>query len=739
MTHPQQIADVPAKSVEQANYGQDSTLTGLSITSAEDNKLFIKDKSSTGNIKTIDLSLVDIYKREQNDDHAYGPDRRDDSLKYKAHDEVKASAELRFDNLDPKGVIATDRLDLQVRNTTVENLSAKRNLNVRENEPKSNSSREDTTRPEKANAVDYLVKPGDNIAKIAKQLAGKDATPQEIDRLGKEIAKLNGWKDGGPALYPGERINVPADKAQLSKTGEQQQREAREKLTKEAEEKFKNDPAKLEAFKENMRLFEQRAKRDKLSPVEIAKTYTEINRLLEAKGDRPLKPEQRKDIAEQIMRQAADPTTIDQGQHNTCNMTTVESRMYTRNPSDAARLVTDVALTGQYVATDGRRVRLNPGAHDEARHAETYDGGRSHASEIFQVAAVNLHIHQENRRTNPPGQLRYEQHPVKPGTRDTGERIIDYGVKPPKVMDYHPKIYDYNLGNLRDVYAAITGKSEKGIVIAHDGPMVDTSDGVTRINSERQLNEELAKAKREGKLPLIVTVDTAMEPFWTDSGAGSAGGSGGKHVVTITDYTPGRPAKVTIDNSWGKGADHDATRPITVHVLYQAIKDKDHAINVLEKDVKAAKEAGRPDTYSELDLAGLKRQENRISAADYEKEIVRLSKEVGKMPHGEQRVKTVEKLRGAMNQLEPDAALRILREQKKDGMLTTEQYKDEIDNQAYRMLVLQWKGKRDGTWSSNGQIVFEKGVKELMESIKDFTPEEIRRLRDYLKGRRQGA
>jgi predicted lipoprotein len=62
-----------------------------------------------------------------------------------------------------------------------------------------------------------------------------------------------------------------------------------------------------------MRLFEERAERDNLSPTEIAKTYKEIDRLLEAKGDKPLKPEQRKDLAEQIMRQAADPTTIDQG------------------------------------------------------------------------------------------------------------------------------------------------------------------------------------------------------------------------------------------------------------------------------------------------------------------------------------------------------------------------------------------------------------------------------------------
>ena len=47
-----------------------------------------------------------------------------------------------------------------------------------------------------------------------------------------------------------------------------------------AEEKFKDDPAKLKQFKENMRLFEERAGRDNLSPTEIAKTYKEIDRRL---------------------------------------------------------------------------------------------------------------------------------------------------------------------------------------------------------------------------------------------------------------------------------------------------------------------------------------------------------------------------------------------------------------------------------------------------------------------------
>lgn len=756
MTSTRQTPELHEKKAEQVAGQSDSVLGSQAITKPEDNRIFLADKSPSAGVKSLDLGKVDIYQAHPGSDHAFGPDRRPNILEDKSTKEVKASVELRFDNFDKISLTSAEKLDFsnnrsidisklsqqKLENTgadaKIERTLPEKNLSEKELLDKVLPGKEpaEKVKSDKAAIDEYIVKPGDSLAKIAKQLTGKDGTPQDTERIIKEIVQLNGWKDASHPIHPGDRVKVPGDKAAEAKPEDQKLQEAKEKLTKQAEEKFKDDPAKLAQFKENMRLFEERAERDKLSPIEIAKTYKEIDRLLEAKGDKPLKPEQRKDLAEQIIRQAADPTTIDQGGHNTCNMATVETRMYTRNPSDAARLVTDVALTGQYVATDGRRVRVNPGAHDEARNPNTIDGERSHASEIFQVTAVNLHIDQENRKTNPRGQLRYEQHPTQPGSGDTGERIIDYASKPPKVLDYHPQIYDENLGNLRDVYSAITGKKEEGIVIAHDAPNVDKSDGVTRISSEQELNDALAQAKKDGKMPLIVTVDTNMEPFWTDSGAGKAGGSGGGHVVTITDYTPGPPAKVTIDNQWGKGADHDATKPLSVHDLYQSIKDKDHAVGELEKDVKAAKDSGHPDTYKELELARLKFQTEKLSKEDYEKEITRLSKEVAKMPDGDEKKLATDKLRDTMNSLEPAAALRVLREQKKDGLLDDTAYKVAINHQIDIMIGVREATKQMGQWQKLGKPIFDQGVAELMESIKDFSAEEIKAIRDNLKARK---
>lgn len=579
----------------------------------------------------------------------------------------------------------------------------------------------------------YQVKPGDSVSRIARRVAGEDATAIETMPVIKEIVRLNDWKDASHPLHPGDRVKVPADKSAEAKSDEQKHQEAQEKLARQAEAKFKDDPDKLTKFQENMRQFEERAERDKLSPAEIAKTYTEIDRLLEAKGDKPLKPQQRKDLAEQIIRQAADPTTISQGPHNTCSMTTVETRMYTRNPSDAARMVTDVALSGQYVTSEGQRMRVNPGAHGESRYPDTLDGERSHASEIFQVTAANIHIDQDNRKSTPRGQLRYEQHPNVPGSGDSGERIIDYAKNPPKVVDQDPRIADENLGKLRDVYSAITGTKEVGIVIAHDGEGVDKSDAVTRVTSEQHLNDVLAQAKKDGKMPLIVTVDTSMEPFWTDSGAAESGGVGGGHVVTITDYIAGSPAKVTLDNQWDKESDHGAEKPLAVHDLYQAIKDKSHAVSELEKDVKVAREAGLPDTYKELDLARLQRRDEKISKDDYEKEVTRLSKETFKMPDGAQKERVTEKLHDAMNSLEPAAALRVLKEQHRDGAINETAYKEAINHQVEILLGVRTVTKELGLWKKVGQPIFDQGVAELMVSTKDFTAEEIAAIRENLK------
>ncbi len=530
-----------------------------------------------------------------------------------------------------------------------------------------------------------------------------------------------------------DRPNTPPDKVADMKSDLQKRRDQTDALTKRAEQEFKGNPASLAEFKENMKHFEAGAKKNGLSNDEITKTYQQLDRLLSAKGDQPLSGQRRDLLAEQIIRQAANPTKIDQGQHNTCSMASVEARMYTRNPSDAARLVTDVALTGHYTNSDGMRVTINPGPHGESRSRKTADGDRTHASEIFQVTSANLHIEMLNRSTEPKGQLRYEQHPTTPGSSGTGEHIIDYGVKPPKLLENDPRINEENMGNLRDVYTSITGKPENHIVVAREREGLDPSDGIKRVNSEKEFHDVLAQAKKHGKFPLLLSVDGNMEPFWTDSGGGAAGGSGGRHMVTVTDFKAGPPGQVAVDNQWGKEGDYSISKPISVHELYSTMGSNEQAIAILEPDVKAARKAGHPDTFKELDLARLKLQTELISPQDYEKEIGRLARDAAKAPPGAIRDRLKNKLENDMTGLEPAAGLRVLRIQKAAGLLTKDEFDDSLVMEVGKMLEIRHETKRAGQWRSEGKAIFDSGVKELMETLKGYTPEQIKAVRNALK------
>jgi hypothetical protein len=96
---------------------------------------------------------------------------------------------------------------------------------------------------------------------------------------------------------------------------------------------------------------------------------------------------------------------VDQGMNNTCNVTTVENRLYTREPSKVAQLVADVALSGKYITSSGETIdvaALSGGLKPdfEARQSlrlqnkgkadVKYDGGRDWSSQLVERALANI-------------------------------------------------------------------------------------------------------------------------------------------------------------------------------------------------------------------------------------------------------------------------------------------------------------------------------------------------------------
>lgn len=519
----------------------------------------------------------------------------------------------------------------------------------------------------------------------------------------------------------------------------------RKQLDELAEKAFQNHPEELQRFKENMKRFEARAEAGPLPPVEVARTYQEISRLLEHRGETPTTAEERSALAGQVMAQAANPTSVDQGYHNTCNVATVEARVYTKTPSEAARLVTQVATTGQFVAYDGTVVLVNPKGHDTSNDRIPKDGDRSHASEMFQVAAVNLHYAHENARTDPPGQVFYEQEEAKPGTEGTGESLRDYGKRPPKTLSDSPYLVD---GSLTEISNTITGKNERGIVIADarylavDEGKVNPSHDVRTITGTTELAKVLEQAKKDDKLPIIIKVNTEMPPFYQDSGAGSAGGSGGAHVVTVTDYIPGNPPKVKLDNQWGSAGDHtkDGTE-VSLHELYRAMRAGDDLVPGLKKEVELNKQNGNVDSSLEFQLLRIERTNENITERQYVdglSQVVRESQARWEMQRKEGKLDPEEVSKGqvefasALANLSPPDKIKVLAVANQSGMLEDGKFEAELAVAVYKAGINFDLQRTSGEFKDKDSKVFFQTMRTFWQTVESLPEERQERVRQAL-------
>ena len=267
-------------------------------------------------------------------------------------------------------------------------------------------------------------------------------------------------------------------------------------------------PAQQQRFLWMMQQFEMRARNEGLDFEEMAHTYFHLRRLMEEGEGAFLSPAKRRALAEQILHQTAFPKSIDEGVANTCNVVTIEKRIFTKRPSEAVRLVADVSNTGRYVTSGGDLIDLTrvPNLLDpdtEARRlAQGFrldrsdlriDGRRTYASQIFETAAVN----------------------IKYAMRD--------GLTEPIQIDNNTTI---GVSDLTPVHNAIVGGSEEGFVIqghrfsttATQGRWVQADFGadVRVVSSTTQLEQELEHMSNTGKLPAAIAVH-ASHPFFNPS------------------------------------------------------------------------------------------------------------------------------------------------------------------------------------------------------------------------------
>lgn len=304
------------------------------------------------------------------------------------------------------------------------------------------------------------------------------------------------------------------------------------------------------SFNELMQRYEDRQVRDPINDTQIAESYKEITRLLEDNPSFVISKENRLLLAEQLMHEMAYPNMADQGPNNTCNVTTVEGRIATRDPSHVAKLIADVATTGRYVTSDGSVIdmtsQIRPdGEADGLLPQQKSDGpmardsARSFAGQIFQDTAVN--IHWQRATQDPYGR------PCSPGdivwrdNRLVNTRTGDTYLKPNGQPMDGPNIY---LNHMENIHNQIVGRADEHIAVSASSVVEVGGERIT-LNTAENLSRYLTDAKNNGKLPVIIEIGpnmpVGMQPDYV-------------HVVTVRDYNP-RNGSVDVIDQYGRNSD----------------------------------------------------------------------------------------------------------------------------------------------------------------------------------------
>lgn len=306
------------------------------------------------------------------------------------------------------------------------------------------------------------------------------------------------------------------------------------------------DEKRRKDFAEKLSEFDARVKERGLSESELLGSYLQLGRVLNP--EIKLEYGNKSVLARSMMANVANPYSIDQGAHNTCNVTTMQVRLHAQEPATALKVVADATVGGGFVTADGTRVKpMSMEPDGEGKNDPVWDGGRNYASQIFQLTAINAYW---NRRDTMPGGKTVGKGNIHYAQLPEGEFLFDTSVNPPQKLNLasfgadHPWLDIYGVSEINQ---QITGRPSKNFGILR-WIYPGESDGVTKVVTLAGFKERLAELKKENAFPVVIAVDASKKPFGDGKGFGP-------HVVTITDYDAEK-GLVSVDNQWGSGADH---------------------------------------------------------------------------------------------------------------------------------------------------------------------------------------
>jgi len=306
---------------------------------------------------------------------------------------------------------------------------------------------------------------------------------------------------------------------------------------------------------------------------QIAGVYDATTKLLtNSDNTSPLNQNERNHLGNDILSNAAQQHEIDQGMHNTCNVTTLEQKLNRDSPDKAAEMVANVGLTGQYQkykdGPDGHPVKdgapvyldpksLHPDGETNFRGTEAKNGDRNYASQVFDMAAINDYWQHQS----PKGI--YTQTNARDGQGDTGERLMYANGQEMRGPDGK---------SLRSPGLGTEAMAEIGKDIGLKGDYIVSTKQFQHDNSKGEQGEKRVQSYEQFKEALQKNSTTivglnAKDKLFT--GTDEKGGAQGGHVVTVSDFRKGEngaPDEVYMRNQWGS----ENNKWVSVADLYKA-------------------------------------------------------------------------------------------------------------------------------------------------------------------------
>lgn len=334
---------------------------------------------------------------------------------------------------------------------------------------------------------------------------------------------------------------------------------------------------------ERLAQFEKRMRR-RGDSAEIAACYAELNRLCKNEGT----CDDAKLLGRHLLIELADPTQVNQGNHNTCALAALQTRLYDRIPSVVCRTVRE-ALSGNISVANGKSVRLaesNIAPDSDASSFRPDTPYRSYASQLFQLAAANVFWQSRSKdelgHNIPQGAVRYVQDYCRfpQFDRDTRERllicwsdnVVEYVMDESGKAECSPR---FCMEYIDQTYKLLTGDDRHLSLLAHKNKSVYKS--VLGFKTEAALLNQLKKLKNKSSFPALISVRMSSRTFSPIQKLKFANAhtilraqeelNKGWHVVCITDYDE-KSQLVSIDNFWGPYSDHFNQDGISLHALY---------------------------------------------------------------------------------------------------------------------------------------------------------------------------